>query len=127
MLLAAPLPLEASNPVLAALLISIAASQRVAEELSRGGRLEQVLALAVGPAEPPAAGTAAEAGQGSSAQPPCQQLVLGGAGAEDELLWRLLRTLAEHDSEPLRVRFAPALERLARLLMVSVCMRGLFI
>lgn len=122
MLLAAPLPLESSSPVLAALLISLAASQRVAEELSRGGRLEQMLALAVGPAEPALAAGApgeAEARQGSSAQQQ-QQQGLGGPGAEDELLWRLLRALAEQDSEPLRARFAPALERLARLLMVRL-------
>lgn len=123
MLLAAPLPLESSNPVLAALLISLAASQRVAEELSRSGRLEQMLALAVGPAEPAmAAGIPreAEATQASTAQQQQQQQRLGGPGAEDELLWRLLRALAEHDSEPLRARFAPALERLARLLMVRL-------
>ncbi len=132
MLLAAPLPLEASSPVLAALLISLAASQRAAEELSRGGRLEQMLALAVGPAEPPAAGglgAAAEQAQSSSPhqqQQQQQQQQLGGPGAEDELLWRLLRALAEHDCEPLRARFAPTLERLARLLMVRDCECGVW-
>ena len=108
MLMAAELPLAASSLELAALLVSLAGSQRVAEEMARGGRLEQLLELAVGPAEPRQPSDAPDA-------------AAGGAGSGDELLWKLLRTMAAHDSEPLRARFGPALPRLARLLMVGLC------
>ncbi|KAL4434411.1 hypothetical protein ABPG75_000852 [Micractinium tetrahymenae] len=102
MLLTAELPLAASSRELAALLVSLAESQRVAEELARGGRLEQLLEFAVGPAEPMQSAADAAA---------------GGFGAEDELLWKLLRAMAVHDSEPLRARFGPALPRVVQLLM----------
>lgn len=117
LLLAAPRPLAASSPQLAALLVSLAGSCRVAEELSRCGRLEQLLALAAGPAEPLPVAAAAAAGEAAPGSlPPAP--VAGGPGAGDELLWRLLRAMAEHESEPLRARFAPALERIARLVAV---------
>lgn len=118
MLLAAPLPLADSSPVLAALLVSLARSQRVAEELARGGRLEQLLALAVGPGE---VAVAACPGEAERTPPPLVAAAAtpaGGLGAGDAQLWQLLRAMAEHDSPPLRARFAPSLERLARLLMV---------
>lgn len=105
MLMAAELPLAASSRELAALLVSLAGSQRVAEELARGGRLEQLLELVVGPAEPVQSLAAAGAGA-------C------GPGAGDELLWKLLQTLASHDSEPVRALFGPALLRLAWILTV---------
>ena len=123
LLLAAPAPLAATAPELAALLISLAGSTRVAEELSRCGRLEQLLARAVGPAEP-APVAAQPAGSSAAGGDPGAPSTAGGPGAGDELLWRLLRTLAGHDSEPLRARFAPALERVARLLVVRCGLLG---
>ena len=135
MLMAAPHPLGASCPELPALLVSLAGSMRVAEEMARGGRLEQLLALVVGPAEPAglaelaaapdagqapagAADTTPVAQQSKSAAAAAAAAALGGLAAEDERLWQLLRAMAEHASEPLRARFAPALDRIARLLMV---------
>ena len=122
MLLASRHPYSTTCPELAALLISLAGSVRVAEELGRGGRLEQLLELALGPG----AGAAAAAGapeaaeaemtESSAAAPP---VTCGGVGAGDELLWRLLRTVAGHESEALRPRFGPALRCMASLLVVS--------
>lgn len=144
MLTAAQPPLAATCPELAALSISLACSARVAEEMARGGRLEQLLDLAVGPAEPaPApqqglpegaeaegaqpAAALAEGGEAGGAQPPAAALpplaapaAAAGPLAEDELAWKLLRALGEHDSEPVRARFAPALPRMGRLVMVSL-------
>lgn len=119
MLAGAPLPLAASSPELAALLTSLAGSMRVAEGLAKCGTLGLLLGLLLeGPAEPPPPGSgqpsAAAAGAGQHEQHRQQ----GGPACGDELLWRLLRCMAEHDSEQLRARFGPALERIARLLMV---------
>lgn len=114
MLMAAELPLTASSRELAALLVSLAGSQRVAEELARGGRLEQLLDLVVGPAEPVQSLAAADAGA-------C------GPGAGDELLWKLLQTLASHDSEPVRALFGPALLRLAWILTSGALPPGAFL
>ncbi|EFN51738.1 hypothetical protein CHLNCDRAFT_139946 [Chlorella variabilis] len=143
MLTAAQPPLAATCPELAALSISLACSARVAEEMARGGRLEQLLDLAVGPAEPaPApqqglpegaeaegaqpAAALAEGGEAGGAQPPAAALpplaapaAAAGPLAEDELAWKLLRALGEHDSEPVRARFAPALPRMGRLVMAG--------
>ena len=121
MLMAAPHPLGVSCPELPALLVSLAGSMRVAEEMARGGRLEQLLALVVGPAEP-AALAAQEAMPGAADPTPAAQAPraasAGGPAAGNARLWQLMKTMAEHESEPLRARFAPALERIAHLLMV---------
>jgi hypothetical protein len=133
MLMVAPHPLGSSCPELPALLVSLAGSMRVAEEMARGGRLEQLLALVVGPAEP-AALAAQEALPGAGQRPTGdaygaagttpRTASAGGPAAGDERLWQLLRAMAEHESEPLRARFAPAVERIASLLMVRRSMRS---
>jgi hypothetical protein len=147
MLLRASSPLATTSPELAALAISLAGNARLAEEMARLGRLEQLLVLVLGPVDaaphpPPAASSASGAAAGSwqeeagaaaadseapGNQPEEQQQLqedaaqssqrpAGGPGWNDELLWKLLQCMAQHDSEPLRLRFGPALARMAALI-----------
>lgn len=159
MLIRASSPLAATSPELAALVISLAGNARLAEEMARLGRLEQLLALVLGPvdAAPQTQAPAASSGNGAAAagsqqeearaaaansetmnhlseeqqqlqedaaqplQPPA-----GGPGWNDELLWKLLQCMAQHESEPLRLRFRPALARMAVLITAGSLSQPVF-